>query len=284
MTLPLPEYDSLDALALAKLVRRRLVSPSELVDAAIARIDRRNGFCNAVIHRMDERARRAAAGPLPDGPFRGVPFLLKDLLAAFAGEPLSSGSRMYDGWAPDQSSELVERFARAGLIVMGKTNTPELGLLPVTEPERYGPTANPWDRTRTAGGSSGGSAAAVAARIVPLASAGDGGGSIRIPASCCGVFGLKPTRGRTPMGPDDGECWEGFTVQHVITRSVRDSAGLVPPLDTATVRSPRRKTDGKMKSQCAGSSAALTHTPRRRPSLNTCAFTAPSSVATKAIS
>jgi amidase len=227
MTLPLPEYDSLDGLALADLVRRGDVSPAELVDAAIVRMDRRNSRCNAVVHFIDERARRLAEGPLPDGPFRGVPFLLKDLLAAFEGEPLSSGSRMYGNWAPSRSSELVNRFVRAGLIVVGKTNTPELGLLPVTEPERHGPTANPWDRTRTAGGSSGGSAAAVASRMVPLASGGDGGGSIRIPASCCGLFGLKPSRGRNPTGPTEGEHWEGFTAEHVLTRSVRDSAAML---------------------------------------------------------
>jgi amidase len=227
VALPLPEYDSLDGLALADLVRRREVSPAELIEAAIARVELRNELFNAVIHRMDERARRTAASPLPDGPFRGVPFLLKDLLAAFAGEPLSSGSRMYDGWRPDRNSELVNRFVRAGLVVVGKTNTPEFGLLPVTEPDRFGPTKNPWDRACTPGGSSGGSAAAVAARIVPMASGGDGGGSIRIPASCCGLFGLKPSRGRNPTGPGEGELWEGFATEHVITRTVRDSAAML---------------------------------------------------------
>jgi amidase len=222
-----PEYESFDGLGLAELVRTKQVSPSELVEAAIARIDARNPLYNAVVHRMDERARALAAGPLPDGPFRGVPFLLKDLIAAYAGEPLSNGSRFYDGVVSKQSSELVNRFLRAGLVVLGKASTPELGLLPVTEPERFGPVLNPWDRSRTPGGSSGGSAAAVAARMVPLASGGDGGGSIRIPASCCGLFGLKPTRGRNPMGPSNGEAWEGFAVEHVVTRTVRDSAAIL---------------------------------------------------------
>ncbi len=220
-------YEHYDALGLAELVQKKEVTPLELVDAAIARIDARDGALNAVIHKTYDRAREAARRPLAPGPFAGVPFLLKDLLAAFAGEPMSSGSRFYGDWSPPYNSELVNRFLRAGVIVLGKTNTPELGLLPVTEPERFGPTRNPWDRSRTAGGSSGGSAAAVAARLVPMASGGDGGGSIRIPASCCGVFGLKPTRGRNPTGPDEGEGWEGFAVEHVITRSVRDSAAML---------------------------------------------------------
>lgn len=222
-----PEYESFDGLGLAELVRTRQMSPGELVEAAIERIEVRNPLYNAVIHRMYERARALAGSPLPDGPFRGVPFLLKDLLAAYAGEPLSNGSRFFDGFVPKESSELVKRFLRAGLVVVGKTSTPELGLLPVTEPTRFGPVLNPWDRSRTPGGSSGGSAAAVAARMVPMAAGGDGGGSIRIPASCCGLFGLKPTRGRNPTGPLNGEAWEGFAVEHVVTRTVRDSAAIL---------------------------------------------------------
>lgn len=220
-------YENHDATALADLVRRKEVTPLELVDAAIARIEAVNPRVNAVIHRMFEQARAAAVRTLPDGPFRGVPFLLKDILAAYAGEPLTSGSRFYGDWTPSHSSYLVERLLATGMIVVGKTSLPELALMPVTEPERFGPTRNPWDLARTCGGSSGGSAVAVATRMVPIASGGDGGGSLRTPASCCGVFGFKPSRGRVPTGPDEGEVWEGFSVEHVITRSVRDSAAIL---------------------------------------------------------
>ncbi len=222
-----PEYDGYDAIGLAALVRRRTISSRELVDAAIERIEGLNPRINAVIHTVYDEARRAADGDLPAGPFAGVPFLLKDLQAAYAGVPMRSGSWFYGDWAPPHHSELVRRFLASGVIVLGKTNTPELGLLPITEPARFGPTRNPWDLARTTGGSSGGSAAAVAARMVPMASGGDGGGSIRIPAACCGIFGLKPTRGRTPSGPDVTEPWQGFAVDHVLTRTVRDSAAML---------------------------------------------------------
>jgi amidase len=221
------EYESYDALGLAELVRRRKASPRELVAAAIERIERINPQINAVIETLYDEALRAADGDLPDGPFAGVPFLLKDLQAAYAGVPMRSGSWFYRDWAPRHHSELVRRFLAAGVIVLGKTNTPELGLLPITEPVRFGPSRNPWNLMRTTGGSSGGSAAAVAARMVPMASGGDGGGSIRIPAACCGIFGLKPSRGRTPSGPDATEPWQGFAVDHVLTRSVRDSAAML---------------------------------------------------------
>jgi amidase len=145
----------------------------------------------------------------------------------YAGVPLRSGSRFHRDFVPDHDSEIVRRYRVAGLIVLGKTNTPEYGLVPVTEPELFGPSNNPWDLTRTTGGSSGGSAAAVAARLVPLAHGNDGGGSIRIPASCCGVFGFKPTRGRNPIGPDLAEGWQGLACDHVLTRSVRDSAAML---------------------------------------------------------
>lgn len=225
--LPFPEYDHLDALALAKLVRTGEVTPRDLVDAALARIDERNPALNAVIHRMDDRARTLAAGPRGSGPFAGVPFLMKDLGSLLEGEPFRAGSRFLRNYVADHHSELATRYLAAGLIPIGKTNTPEFGLTPYTEPELFGPARNPWDPARTTGGSSGGSAAAVAARIVPVASGGDGGGSIRIPASCCGCFGLKPTRGRTPAGPDVGEQWHGSVVDHVLTRSVRDSAAML---------------------------------------------------------
>jgi amidase len=228
----MPEYDDLDATALAALLRERELSAREVIEQAIARIDRRNPELNAVIQRMNERALADAArvdrelasgdeGGLP--PLLGVPFLLKDLKAEDAGEPCTNGSRLMRDHRAARDGELVRRFKRAGLIICGRTNTPELGIMGVTEPALHGPTRNPWDPARTCGGSSGGSAAAVAARMVPLAHGGDGGGSIRIPASHCGLVGLKPTRGRTPLPPATGH-WEGFVVEHVLARSVRDSA------------------------------------------------------------
>jgi amidase len=225
--LPEEEYLRFDATGQAELVRRGEVAPSELVEAAIARIERLNPRVNAVIHRMDESARRAAGDTLPDAPFRGVPLLLKDLLSPVAGEPFRAGSRFLLEYVPPHDSELVRRYRRAGFIFLGKTNTPEFGLTPFTEPALFGPTLNPWDPTRTSGGSSGGSGAAVACGMVPVATGGDGGGSIRIPASCCGLFGMKPTRGRVPTGPDFGEIWQGAVVEHVLCRSVRDSAAIL---------------------------------------------------------
>jgi len=222
-----------DALALAALVRSRQVSPRELIDGAIARIERLNPALNAVIHPMFEQARRAADAPLanPDAPFAGVPFLIKDLLTELAGEPMGSGSRLYRGWRPARDSEVMRRYRTAGLVVLGKTNTPEFGLTPFTEPEVAGTTRNPWNVERTAGGSSGGSAAAVASGMVPMAGGGDGGGSIRVPASCCGIFGFKPSRGRVPTGPESGELWGGAATEGVLTRSVRDSAAMLDALD-----------------------------------------------------
>ncbi len=223
----LADYDDLDGLGLARLVSTGEAHPRELVDAAIARIERRDPAVNAVTRPLFDEARRRADGPLPDGPFRGVPFLLKDLGVDYAGTPTTAGSRARRDRIAGTHSELVERYLAAGLIVVGKTNVPELGLAPTTEPELHGPTRSPWDPERTAGGSSGGSAAAVAARMVPMAHASDGGGSIRIPASACGLFGLKPTRGRTPPAPDPGESWFGLSVDHAVTRTVRDSAALL---------------------------------------------------------
>ncbi len=223
----LNELTWLDATALAALVRRGEVTPLELVDAAIDRIERINPQLNAVITPMFAEARATAASELPDGPFRGVPFLLKDLLAAYKGTRMTCGSSYLRDFIPNHDSELVARHKRAGLIVTGKTNTPELGIMPTTEPRLFGATRNPWDPTRTPGGSSGGSAAAVAAGLVPMAHANDGGGSIRIPASCCGLFGLKPTRARNPVGPDFGDMFGGLVAEHAVTRSVRDSAALL---------------------------------------------------------
>lgn len=224
MTDRFADYESYDATGLAELVRRGYLSPSELLETAIERIEERNPPLNAVIHRLYNGARGRIEAGLPDGPLHGVPFLIKDLQAALAGAPLEAGSRFLKGFVPDFTSALVHRYIDAGLVILGKTNTPEFGITPFTEPETFGPTKNPWDTTRTAGGSSGGSAAAVASGMVPVAHGGDGGGSIRIPASCCGLFGLKPTRGRTPSGPDHGYRWHGCVVEHVLTRTVRDSA------------------------------------------------------------
>ncbi|UCD83372.1 MAG: amidase [Deltaproteobacteria bacterium] len=217
----------LDGTAQAELVRKKEVKPIELVDAAIERIERLNPTLNAVITPMFEQARTAAQGKLPDGPFTGVPFLLKDIVAEYAGVRLAEGSAFPGDFVSERDSELVIRLKRTGLIILGKTNTPEFGLVPTTEPHRFGPTHNPWNTDRTPGGSSGGSAAAVSAGLVSLAHGNDGGGSIRIPASCCGLFGLKPTRGRNPLGPGFGEPLSSLVAEHALTRSVRDSATLL---------------------------------------------------------
>jgi amidase len=221
------EFAYMDATAQAELVFRGEVKPSELVEAAIERGELLNPRLNAIVTPMYESARDAAKGALPDGPFRGVPFLLKDLLAAHAGVPMTSGSSFLREFVPQRDSELVIRLKRTGLVILGKTNTPEFGILPTTEPLLFGATHNPWNPDRSPGGSSGGSAAAVAAGIVPFAHANDGGGSIRIPASCCGLFGLKPTRARNPLGPEVGDIMGGLVVEHALTRSVRDSAALL---------------------------------------------------------
>src|SRR3989442_4431365 len=224
------ELAILDATAQAELVRRGDLSPSALVDAAIARIEAVNPKLNAVIIPLFEKARAQAAAPdLPRGPFRGVPFLLKDLLAYSAGDPHHMGTRRLKqaGFVAPHDSNTAARLRAAGFVFLGKTNTPEIGTLPTTEPDAYGPTRNPWDPSRSTGGSSGGSAASVAAGLVPAAHANDRGGSIRIPASECGLVGLKPSRGRTSLGPDAGESWAGAVAEHVVTRSVRDTAALL---------------------------------------------------------
>ena len=221
------DYGSHDGLALADLVRRREVSAGELLERALACAAECNPALNAVVTSLHDAARAAIAAGLPEGPFTGVPFLVKELLAGVAGAATTNGSRLLAGAVARHDSELVARFRRAGLVVFGKTNSPEFGLLPVTESALYGAARNPWHPAHSPGGSSGGSAAAVAAGIVPAAHATDGGGSIRIPASCCGLFGLKPTRGRTSFGPDVGEGLSGLSTQHVVSRSVRDSAALL---------------------------------------------------------
>ncbi len=223
-----PEYSRYDGVGLAALVRRGEVSPDDLLDSALARLAAVNPEVNAVVATFADKARAARGMQDPSSPFFGVPFLIKDLLAAYAGEPLGCGSVFARRHLlPDRHSTLVERLLAGGLTIFGKTATPEFGLMPCTEPVSTGITRNPWHLDCTPGGSSGGSAAAVAAGIVPMASAGDGGGSIRTPAASTGLFGLKPSRGRQPVGPASGEPWFGFAVEHAITRSVRDSATLL---------------------------------------------------------
>lgn len=221
------EYSARDGLALGELVKRGDVTAAEVVEAAIEAIERVNGPLNAVVVRDFERARKAAQGPLPEGAFQGVPLLIKDLDVPVAGLPLTLGSRLFRDVVADADGTLVERFRRAGVVVLGKSNAPELGLTPVTESALWGPARTPWSLAHTSGGSSGGAAAAVASGMVPLAHASDGGGSIRIPASCCGLFGLKPSRGRTPVGPNRSEAWSGLAIDHVLSRSVRDSAAML---------------------------------------------------------
>ncbi len=223
------EFDQYDALGLAELVGKGEVSASELLEESIARAERVNPRINAIIRPMYDIA-RVRAKENHDGPFSGVPFLLKDLIASYGGVEMTNGSRFYRGFVPSEDSEYVKRFKKAGLNIFGKTNTPEFGITPSTEPEFTGPTRNPWDPLRSPGGSSGGSAAAVAAGILPMASASDGGGSIRVPASACGLFGLKPSRGRVPSGPDQADGWFGFIAEHVVSRSVRDSAVMLDAL------------------------------------------------------
>ena len=221
------ELAALDATAQAELVRKKELKPTELVEAAVQRIEAVNPKINAVVTTMYDQARAAASHALPDGPFTGVPFVLKDLLASYAGVRWTSGSKFLEDFVAPHDAEIVSRHKRAGLVVIGKTNTPEFGLLPTTEPSLFGAARNPWDPSRTTGGSSGGSAAAVAAGLVPMGHANDGGGSIRIPASCCGLFGLKPTRGRNSLAPDFGDMFTGMVAEHAVTRSVRDSARLL---------------------------------------------------------
>ncbi len=221
------EYASHDGLGLAALVREGEVAPEEPLEAAIARIEEIDPELNAVVHKAYERARAVVAAGLPDGPFRGVPFLLKDLAVFHEGMPTAFGSRLFADFTPDHDSTLVARQRAAGLAILGKTNTPEFGLCAATEPRLYGACRNPWDRSRSPGGSSGGAAVAVATGMAPLVHATDAGGSIRIPAANCGLFGLKPTRGRTPQGPDLGEGLCGMSTGHCVSRSVRDSAALL---------------------------------------------------------
>lgn len=222
------EYEDYDALGLAELVRRKEVTPTELLEAAIARVEARNPAINAVTMKLYDHGREAITAGLPDGPFCGVPFLMKDLTSPIAGVRMTRGSRFFADTPPAEAdSEHVRRLRRAGLVIFGRTNTCELGLSLTCEPQLHGPTRNPWDTTRISGGSSGGAAAAVAARILPAAHASDGFGSIRAPAACCGLVGLKPTRNRNTFAPYAGEGLGGVSTEHAVTLSVRDSAALL---------------------------------------------------------
>jgi amidase len=227
----LQEYASYDALGLSKLVRSKSVTPAKLVECALGASALVNPKLNAVIGPVPDWESQLDQ-PLSDGAFFGVPFLIKDLMVQAKGVPCEFGSRLFRGaYVAPRDTELMSRFRKAGVVTWGRTNTPEFGCAPITEPILYGPTRNPWDTARSAGGSSGGSAAAVAAGIVPIAHANDGGGSIRIPAASCGLVGLKPTRGRTPVGPLAGDPLHGMAIEHIVSRSVRDSAAMLDAVE-----------------------------------------------------
>ncbi|MBL8644055.1 MAG: amidase [Rhodospirillaceae bacterium] len=225
--MPLDEYQAYDGLGLAALVAKGDVEPRELLEAGIARLEVVDTKLNCISQRLFDIGRKQIADGLPKGPFTGVPFLLKDISVDLAGTPTASGSKFFQDDIAPADSTLVTRYKNAGLVIFGKTTTPELGLTGTTESVAHGQTKNPWNLERTTGGSSGGAAAAVSANIVPVANASDGAGSIRVPASCCGVFGIKPTRGRVPRGPRSFESWNGLGTVHVISRSVRDSAAML---------------------------------------------------------
>jgi amidase len=222
------DFEQYDALGLADLVKRGKVSPTELLEAAIERVEARNGIVNAVTMKLYDYGRKVIADGLPDGPFTGVPFLLKDLTASLAGVKMTRGSKFFaDTPPPTADSEHVVRLKKCGLVIFGRTNTCEVGLSLTCEPQLYGPTKSPWDVTRISGGSSGGAAASVGARMLPMAHASDGFGSIRAPAACCGIVGLKPTRGRNTFAPYTGEGLGGCSTEHAVTLTVRDTAALL---------------------------------------------------------
>jgi len=222
------DYEHYDALGLAELVKQGKTTPSELLEAAIERVESRNSAVNAVTMKLYDYGRQVITDGVPDGPFKGVPFLLKDLTASLAGVKMTRGSKFFaDTPPPTADSEHVKRLKRAGLVIFGRTNTCELGLSLTCEPQLHGATKSPWDTTRISGGSSGGAAASVGARMLPMAHASDGFGSIRAPAACCGVVGLKPTRGRNTMAPYTGEGLAGCSTEHAVTLTVRDTAALL---------------------------------------------------------
>ena len=232
------EYADFDGLGLAELVKKGEATPAELTDAAIARIERHNPTLNAVVYKAYDEARAAAAGDLPDGPFKGVPFLIKDLGLSVAGWPKTQGSRFTHDSEDAEDSSLVTRYRKSGAVLLGKTNTPEYGITGTTESARLGPCRNPWNPDHISGGSSGGAASATAAGIVPLAHASDGLGSIRIPAACCGLFGLKVTRDRNPNLPDGFNSAYNLAVDHVVSRTVRDSAAMLDVTGVPAAGSP----------------------------------------------
>jgi amidase len=218
------EYRKHDAVSLARLIAKRQVSADEVLEAAIARAEHVNPAINAIVHKQYEQARKAVAAGLREGPLKGVPYLIKDLGFFQTGEPATFGSSLFKDFVADHETAYVTRCKKAGLVFIGRSSSPEFGLNPNTEPRLYGSCHNPWNLEYSPGGSSGGAAAAVSAGILPVAHATDGGGSIRIPAAQCGLFGLKPSRGRVSMAPDAGEGWGGLSAAHVVSRSVRDSA------------------------------------------------------------
>ncbi len=221
------DYADYDALGLAELVRSKQVKPEELLDAALTRAETAQDTLNCFTTLEPDLARRAITDGLPEGPFAGVPFATKDLGVEVKGVKLTNGCRAYKDNIATRDSTLTTRYRKAGLVLFGVTNSPEFGLTTTTESILHGQTRNPWDLTRTSGGSSGGASAAVCAGVLPIANASDGGGSIRIPAACCGLVGMKPSRGRTPMGPARTEGWLGQSVVHAVSRSVRDNAALL---------------------------------------------------------
>src|ERR1700687_6192403 len=231
------EYGRYDGMGLAELVRKKQVSARELLDEAIARAAKVDPQIHAVVVKHYDYAERQIDNGLPDGPFTGVPFLLKDL-DILKGTRTTSGASIYKDNIADHTGTLARRFLDAGVTIFGKSSSPEFGLMPTTESRLFGPTRNPWNLAHSSGGSSGGAGAAVAARILPIAHASDGGGSIRIPASASGVFGLKPTRARNPIGPDRGEGWAGFSCGHVLSISVRDSAAMLDAIHGPEPSSP----------------------------------------------
>src|ERR1700732_1402072 len=231
------EYGSFDAVGLADLVRKKEVSARELLDEAIARTAKVDPHINAVVVKHYDYAERQIDKGLPEGPFTGVPFLLKDL-DILEGTRTTFGASVYKDDVADHTGTLAKRFLKAGVTIFGKSASPEFGLMPTTESRLHGPTRNPWNLAHSSGGSSGGAAAAVAARILPVAHASDGGGALRIPASASGVFGLKPTRARNPLGPDRGEGWAGFSCGHVVSISVRDSAAMLDAIHGPEPSSP----------------------------------------------
>lgn len=221
------DYKSYDGLGLAELIKKKEVQPKEVLEEAIQTIEKHNPKLNAVINKFYEKAAKEAETMQLTGTFAGVPMLLKDISQEIKGEKITAGSKVFQNYRAERDSEYVKEVRKTGALFLGQTNIPELALMGITEPAFYGPARNPWNPAHTPGGSSGGSAAAVASGMVPIAGANDGGGSIRIPGSFCGLFGLKPTRGRTPVGPTYARLWQGAAIDHILSRTVRDSAAML---------------------------------------------------------